>query len=177
MVISHKTVCEKWHIYRASPLFMHSMMQILEKKNYKAELLAGNISHNSPKQELSLFSKFLKESYNNLGWKEFRPSRWTSKSRASFQFNEVAQGYVQESFKCIQGWQLTNLAWQIFHCFTSSLCRNFFSVYQEGLTFLYWKQNLLTLVFSVCQIKIFKQTNDQLIARTFSVTWNTIINF
>lgn len=102
MIISNKTVCEKQHNFkRASPLFVQSVMQITEeKKKIQNRVIRRKLSQNSisPKQELSLSSKFLKESYDNLGWKEFRPSKWSSKSRASFQFNEVAQGCVQASF-------------------------------------------------------------------------------
>lgn len=46
MIISNKTVCEKQHNFkRASPLFVQSVMQITEekKKNYKTELLEGNL--------------------------------------------------------------------------------------------------------------------------------------
>lgn len=69
----------------------------IEEKKIQSRVISRKLSHNSvsPNQELSLSSKFRKESYNNLDWKEFRSPRWTSKSRASFQFNEVAQGHVQ----------------------------------------------------------------------------------
>lgn len=52
----------------------------LENRAIRRQLSDNSIS---PKQELYLSSKFFKGSYNNLGWKEFRPSRWSSKSRAS----------------------------------------------------------------------------------------------
>lgn len=96
-----------------SCIYTMSVMQTLEKKKKKksqSRVISRKPSHNSvtQNQEVSLFCKFLKELYNNLGWQEFRSSRQTSQKRASFQFNEVAQGCVQESFRYLQGWQLTN---------------------------------------------------------------------
>lgn len=63
------------------------------EKKIQSRAVNRQLSDNSisPKQELSLSREFLKGPYNDLCWKEFRPPRWSSKSRASFQFNEVAQ--------------------------------------------------------------------------------------
>lgn len=131
---SHKTICEKQHLQSFS--FIYAVHYC--RKKIQSRVISRKFSHNSisQKKELSLSSKFLKESYNNLGWKEFtlyQPPT-TGPVSSLMKLLKAVSKKVSSMYKDGSSPTLLGKYSRVLHPHCAEI---FSSIYWEHLTFLY----------------------------------------